>query len=118
MKTKLLFTFLFCGFLIQAQHKKASNKHPKSIYTLNLENDQNGNFAVNNRLHITGFSFVFVKDEDMENGNFSVAFKDVFKKPSSFIYDDYNSFYNNNFLKGFLRKYDPTRWEPREIISQ
>lgn len=117
--TTLLILFLFCGHLVKAQQKQVvKTSQQKSIYTLQLTQNTNDYTSLNNRLKLTNFNFVFVNDEDIDNGTFNIAFKNIGKKPSTFIYDDYNNYRDNNLLKGFFRKHDLTRWLPNELRLQ
>lgn len=104
---------ILLNFSLNAQ-KKASNSKtlPISIYTLNTFSiDYNSYSLLNKKLNLTNFKFVFVKAEDLDNNIFSIETNNIGKKPSEFIFDDYKRYQNNNLLKGFFRKHDPTRWE-------
>ena len=111
----LLMTVTFYG-----QNKKIiQKKAPISIYTFNLmENDINSTSALNERLKLTNYKFVTVDLEDIETNTASLDFKYLDRKPSNFIYDDYKKYQDNNLLKGFLLKNDPTRWNLHRIENR
>jgi hypothetical protein len=54
---------------------------------------------------------VIVDQIDLDTNTFSMNTKNLGRKPSEFIYDDYKRYQDNNLLKGFLLKNDPTRWD-------
>lgn len=114
MKTSYLFlitVFLFKLSLNAQKLDKITSKKPISIYTLSkISVDKNGFSAVNKKLNLKNFNFVFVDVIDLDLNQFSIDSKYVYKKPSEFIYDDFNRYQNRNLLKGFLIKNDPTRW--------
>ena len=110
---KINFTFItlfIISFSVKAQKNNLDSKHlPTSIYTFNsFTKDTHSFSSINKKLNLTNFEFVYA--EDLDYNQFTMRFKNIGKTPSEFIYDDYNSFQNNNLLKGFLMKYDPTRW--------
>ena len=112
-KIFLLLVFLFISISITSQNSnEASKKLPNSIYTLNSFNNSNDFYAINKKLNLTDFSFVYVNQTDLDLNLFSFDTKNLSKKPSEFIYDDYKRYQDNNLLKGFLLKNDPTRWHP------
>lgn len=109
------FCCVFLGyFLVNAQENTTKKTLPTSIYFFDLQEDNNDFALLNNRLKLAGLSFVLINNEDIDNGSFSVNFSDIGKKPSKFIYDDYERYQKNNLLKGFFKKYDPTRWIPNK----
>ncbi len=114
MKKTLLFlpVMLLISVSFFAQKRAIiKQKAPVSIYTFNsLEKDVNSISSLNKRLNLTSFNFVIVDADDIDNNIASMSFKDIGTKPSEYIYDDYKRYQNNNFLKGFLTKNDPTRW--------
>ena len=112
MKKCTLIIFLLFTLVSFAQKiENATIKLPKSIYTLNyFSEDKNGFSEVNKRLNITSYKFAFVSALDIETNRMTINSRNVGIKPSKFIYDDYNSYQNNNLLKGFLVENDPTRW--------
>jgi hypothetical protein len=109
MKTKIIFLTLalVCSFSINAQQK--SHK-PNSIYTLTTNLTKSGFSSLNQKLQLSDFNFVYVDLLDLDLNQFSVDFNNIGKHPSTLIYDDYNAYRDENLLKGFRLKYDPTRW--------
>lgn len=122
---KFNFLVLFILFLSSSVYgQKISNlqkKVPVSIYTIQGIKDVNGFSLLNKKLKLNSFDFIFTDLIDLDTGFASIAFKDIGKTPTKLIYDDYKSYYDNNFLKGFLLKYDPTRsinhCEPNHIVQ-
>lgn len=111
---KIILILFFSVFLlssVKAQDLfKIQKTPPVSIYTINaIKGDKNGFYLLNKKLNIGKFHFVFVNQIDIDTGFASIALRDIGKKPTTLILDDYKSYYDNNFLKGFLLKYDPTR---------
>ena len=114
MKTNYLFLslILLFSFSINAQKTNTStSKKPVSIYTVsNLLNSNNNFSAINKKLKLNNFDFVYVDQMDLDLNLFSFEFKDIGKNPTAFIYDDYVAYRDENLLKGFLLENDPTRW--------
>jgi hypothetical protein len=114
MKTKyLLFTALFLiGFSVSAQSTTStSTKKPASIYSFsNVMNNSNSFSAVNKKLRLLKLDFVIVDQIDIDTRRFSIDVKDIGKTPTAFIYDDYRKYQDENLLKGFLEKNDPSYW--------
>lgn len=114
MKTNYLFLsfVLLFSFSINAQKTNTStSKKPVSIYTVsNLLNSNNNFSAINKKLKLNNFDFVYVDQMDLNLNLFSFEFKDLGKNPTAFIYDDYVAYRDENLLKGFLLENDPTRW--------
>ena len=114
MKLKnILFTvFLLINLSFFAQKKTTStSKKPASIYTFSkFSIDKNSFSALNKKLNLKDFNFVFVDIIDSEFNEFTLDVKNSYKEPSEFIYDNLKRYQNNNLLKGFLLKNDPTRW--------
>ena len=114
MKTNYLFlTLIFLlSFSINAQKTTTSTlKKPVSIYAAsNLLNSNNNFSAINKKLKLNNFDFVYVDQMDLDLNLFSFEFKDIGKNPTAFIYDDYVAYKDENLLKGFLLENDPTRW--------
>lgn len=108
----LFIVVFFVSISVNAQKKDANiKKLPTSIYTFNpLGKDLNGISAINKKLNLKSFDFVFVDIVDIDLNQYSIDIKNVYKVPSEFIYDDLRRYQNSNLLKGFLRKNDPTRW--------
>ncbi len=114
MKTNYLFLsfVLLFSFSMNAQKTNTStSKKPVSIYTVsNLLNSNNNFSAINKKLKLNNFDFVYVDQMDLDLNLFSFEFKDIGKNPTAFIYDDYVAYRDENLLKGFLLENDPTRW--------
>jgi hypothetical protein len=114
MKTKhfaLAFIFLFSISINSQQITKSPSKKPVSIYTFsNFLNGENSFSAINKKLKLANLNFVFVDEIAMDLNQFSFDFIDLGKTPTAFIYDDYKRYQDQNLLKGFLLKNDPTRW--------
>ncbi|WP_339886049.1 hypothetical protein [Polaribacter vadi] len=114
MKNNYLFLMLIflLSFSINAQKTTTSTlKKSASIYTVSgLFNASNNFSAINKKLKLNNFDFVYVDQMDLDLNQFSFQFKDLGKNPTAFIYDDYAAYRDENLLKGFLLDNDPTRW--------
>lgn len=114
MKNNYLFLMLIflLSFSINAQKTTTSTlKKSASIYTVSgLFNASNNFSAINKKLKLNNFDFVYVDQMDLDLNQFSFQFKDLGKNPTAFIYDDYVAYRDENLLKGFLLDNDPTRW--------
>jgi hypothetical protein len=64
------------------------------------------------------FNFLTVSFGEINKNSFLISDKNLTTKATKFIYDDYKSYRDENLLKGFLQKYDPTRWDPINFTSQ
>ena len=62
------------------------------------------------------YSFTTVSFEDIDNGLFLISDTNLSTKATRFIYDDYKSYRDENLLKGFLQKYDLTRWQACQFL--
>lgn len=103
--------FLFSIAINAQEQDKDSSKKPTSIYTLSaITINENGFSAINEKLKLSNFKFVYVDGVDLDINRFSINSKYFGKKPSGFIYDDFKRYQDKNLLKGFLLKNDPTRW--------
>jgi len=104
--------FLFLVSMLHAQDtQKNKEKLPNSIYTFNYFSENPfDNFWAQKKVQFSVYDFVHVSFDDLNNNAFSINLKDIGKKPSRFIYDDYVKYDRNYFLKDFFRKHDPTRW--------
>ncbi|TXD47878.1 hypothetical protein [Polaribacter sp. IC073] len=111
---------LFLSISLYAQKTNTpQQKAPVSIYTFNsLDKDVNSISSLNKRLKLTSYKFVIVKADDIATKVASINFSAIGKKPSASIYDDYRKHQNNNLLKGFLYKNDPTRWNLHRIENR
>ena len=111
-KSSVIPLFLFLCFSLNAQ------KLPTSIYTFSSLNTVNKVYTLNKKLNLTNHTFVIVDQIDLDTNAFSMNTKNLGRKPSEFIYDDYKRYQDNNLLKGFLLKNDPTRWNPINFKSR
>lgn len=103
--------FLFVSISINAQKTLLPiKKLPKSIYVFSYFPDfRVNNFSTQKSLTFPSYDFVFVRFNDLESNSFSLNLKNMWKKPTRLIYDDYAR-YNQSLAKDFFRKFDPTRW--------
>ena len=117
MKNKLLLLVLTLLFSITINAQKTASNLPiknPSIYTsYQLYNDENDFTAINKKLKLNNFKFVFVNLSDLEYDRLSVDLYSLYNTPSNFIFDDYKRYQDRYLLKGFLLKNDPTRWNLR-----
>lgn len=114
MKLKnILFTiFLLINLSLFAQKTTTSTlKKPASIYTVSgLFNANNSFSAINKKLKLNNFNFAYLDLNDSDANPYSLRLRNFGKTPTALIYDDYKSYRDENLLKGFLVKNDPTRW--------
>jgi hypothetical protein len=109
--TFIAIIFLSCITINAQKNDKTVSIKPISIYTVSsFSNDENSFFAINKKLKLSNFNFVIVDGLDLDLNRFSLNSKNLGKKPSTFIYDDFKRYQDRNLLKGFLLKNDPTRW--------
>ena len=120
MKKIILLIAFFSVTITQVNAQKTALKKkviskkivPKSIYTVSLfENDANGFSAVNKKLNLSTFKFLFsFKTPVFEDGyyNLTVASENSGKKTRSFLTNDTKYYFNS-----FIRKNDPTKWPTR-----
>ena len=105
-----IIVIFFSSVSFFAQQKKTDTKEfPVSIYTLNtFSENKNGFSAVNKRLKLSNFDFVYVRDI---NFGYKLFSRNSFKERTSseFIYDNYMRFQDTKLFLDFLRKNDPTR---------
>lgn len=110
MKYLLLTATLLFSVSFFAQKNNTSMK-PLSIYTqTTLLNSKNSFSAINKKLKLNNFHFIYVNQNDLDLNLFSFQFSDIGKTPSALIYDDLIAYRDENLLKGFLLENDPTRW--------
>ena len=105
----LLFTLLFNG----NGFSQSSVNTPKSIYTYLVTPSKNSFSSLNRKLNLKGFHFVYVDLLALDVNQFltyTTYTNTTSNKPSLLIYDDYKAYRDENLLKGFRLKYDPTRW--------
>jgi hypothetical protein len=121
MKNLLLLFILFITTLGFSQQKPSVNNTilPASIYTFKIRDTFTPNYtSVNKNLNFKKtYSFAAVSFEDIDKNRFMVTENNLTNNVTKFIYDDYNSYKDNNLLKGFFEKYDLTRWQPRNFIA-
>jgi hypothetical protein len=108
---------LFVGSFCFSQQKTTNNNFiPVSIYTTSFQvktNTTPSYASLKKNLNFKKYyKFSTVSFEDIDNGQFLISDKNLSTKTTIFIYDDYKSYRDENLLKGFLKKYDPTRWDP------
>ena len=107
----ILLCFIICGITHAQKLQSQIEKVPNSIYTFNYFSENPfDNFWAQKKVQFSVYDFVHVSFDDLNNNAFSINLKDVWKKPSRFIYDDYVKYNRDYFLKDFFRKHDPTRW--------
>lgn len=110
LQKKVLPLFVLVYFFTLSFFAQQKVNQPKSIYTYSSISLTNSSFALNNKLKLKGFDFVYVNLLDLDLNQFSIDFANFSKTPSPLIYDDYNAYRDENFLKGFRLENDPTRW--------
>ena len=108
---------LFVGSFCFSQQKTTNNNFiPVSIYTtsFSVKTDINPAYAsLKKNLNFKNYyKFSTISFEDIDSGQFLISDKNLSTKATIYIYDDYKSYRDENLLKGFLQKYDPTRWDP------
>ena len=120
MKKNIFFILtLFVGSFCYSQQQKSTNSKllPISIYTATFLSTKNVNSptytSVAKNLNFSNYyKFVTVSFDDIDSNRFLISDDNLGTKATIFIYDDYKSYRDENLLKGFLQKYDPTRWDP------
>jgi len=114
MKKLLLFlplSLLMSSFFYAQKVVKITNKAPVSIYAFNsLEKDNFSISLLNKRLQLKSFNSIIVDIHDVDQKIYPLTFMEIGERTSGYIYDDYKSYQNNNFLKEFLFNNNPTRW--------
>ena len=108
---------LFVGSFCFSQQKTTNNNFiPVSIYTtsFSVKTDINPSYAsLKKNLNFKNYyKFSTISFEDIDSGQFLISNKNLSTKATIYIYDDYKSYRDENLLKGFFQKYDPTRWDP------
>jgi len=112
-----LLLILFVGSFCFSQQKTTNNNFiPVSIYTtsFSVKTDTTPLYSslkknLNFKNH---YKFSTISFEDIDSGQFLISDNIISTKATVFIYDDYKSYRDENLLKGFLQKHDPTRWDP------
>lgn len=112
MKTKApsFVIFLFVAITVYGQNKSNTKPLPQSIYTVSSFQNSFSYSFINKKLRLNNFSFVYADPNALDLNQFSVRLRDIGKKPSMFLLEDYQKYQDGNLLKGFQFKYDPTRW--------
>jgi len=116
-KHTTLFILLFVGSFCFSQQKTTNKSFsPISIYTINLLEKSNNTpsySSIKKNLQLKEkYKFTTVSFDDIDSGEFTISSNNLTVKSTRFIYDDYKSYRDENLLKGFLQKYDLTRWDP------
>ncbi|MGY0407652.1 MAG: hypothetical protein ACWIPJ_04765 [Polaribacter sp.] len=114
--SSILFILTFFVAVSLYAQKQRNIRVPVSIYTSAISNNRFNFSTINKKLDLSNFSFIFVSTEDLEFNLFSIDAKNIDKKPSKFICDDYDYKRNQdrNLSKDFLFKNDPTYWNLHE----
>ena len=102
----ILCTFLVIGVSFSQQKVKT----PKSIYTYSSIPQKNSFYALNKKLNLRDFTFVYVDLLALDVNQFLTLKNNFGKTPSSLIYDDFKAYRDEYLLKGFRLENDPTRW--------
>jgi len=114
-KYAFLLLTLFVGRFCFSQ-QQTTNTIPISIYTSSFQlkvEDKPTYSSINKSLNLKKkYKFSTISFEDIDNKQFVISSKNLTTKATRFIYDDYKSYRDENLLKGFLQKNDPTRWDP------
>jgi len=114
MKKGLLFLTVFLWIPISINAQKTNiNKHkaPISIYTFNtLKKDTQSISSLSKRLNISTFSFILADTHNIDQKIYPLNFKEIGDKAPAYVYDSYEKYQDNTFLKEFLFDNDPTRW--------
>lgn len=112
-----LLLILFVGSFCFSQQKTTNNNFiPVSIYTTSFQVKTvlNPSYSsLKKNLNFKNYyKFSTISFEDIDSGQFLISDKNLTTKSTTFIYDDYKSYRDENLLKDFLQKHDPTRWDP------
>lgn len=111
MKATLLCIFLSLFGTLSASAQSKAQVKPKSIYTFSATNTLSfDKVTLNKRLNLTGHKFVYIDLLDLDTNILSLNARNIGRKPTKWIHDDYFKYRDENLLKGFRLKYDPTRW--------
>jgi len=112
-KIFLLFIIFLCANISMYAQKTSTNisKAPISIYTFNsLKKDTHSISSINKRLNIKPFYLVIANNHNVDQKIYPLNFKEIGEQTTEYIYDDYEKYQDNTFLKEFLFDNDPTRW--------
>jgi hypothetical protein len=87
------------------------SKAPLSIYTFNsLKKDTHSISSISKRLNINPFYLAIANDHNVDQKIYPLNFKEIGAQTKAYVYDDYEKYQDNTFLKEFLFANDPTRW--------
>ncbi|MFA5297451.1 MAG: hypothetical protein WC389_04505 [Lutibacter sp.] len=112
IKKRILFlSIVFSTFIAFSQEKNDTVKKtiiPVSLYNLPQQTPSLiSNYNINKSLHLTGFNFIILDKNDIENGFFTISASNFKREPSNYIYDDYQKIYRNMALKSaFFKGHD------------
>ena len=112
-KIFLLFIIFLCTDIsMHAQEASTSmSKVSVSIYTFNsLKKDAHTISSISRRLNINPFYSATPNDHNVDQKIYPLNFKETGEQTTEYIYDDYEKYQDNTFLKEFLFANDPTRW--------
>ncbi len=121
---KKLFLFLPLGLLMSpffyAQKAiQITNRAPVSIYAFNSLKKNNFSISLlNKRLQLKSFNSIIVDIHNVDQKIYPLNFMEIGERTSAYVYDDYESYQNNNFLKEFLFDNNPTRWNLRCVKNR
>ena len=111
MKVRLFIFLLSFAFHYSVSAQKSTAIKPQSIYAISHILTGNSTYSnLNQQLKLTDYQFVFVDQLDLDINQFSIEMRNFGRKPTQWIHDDYLKYRDENLLKGFRLKYDPTRW--------
>ena len=112
----LLLTLFVGSFCFSQQQATNNNFIPVSIYTTSFQPtaDKTPSYtSINKDLNLKKqYKFSTISFEEIDDNQFVISTENISTKATKFIYDDYKSYRDENLLKGFLQKHDPTRWDP------
>ena len=108
----MVVVFDFC--FSQTQKETNLTTMPLSIYSyssLKLKNFNTAYSPIQKSINTKPtYTFITVSSKKIAQHRFLISDGNLINKPSQFIYDDYKSYRDENLLKGFIQKYDITRW--------
>ncbi len=110
----LLFILFVGGFCFSQQKTTNNNFIPISIYTtsflVNKDSTPSYSSIQKNLKFKSYYKSSTVSYEVVDSEQFLNSSRNITTKTTRFIYDDYKNYRDEKLLKGFLEKYDPTRW--------
>ena len=122
MKKLFLFlplSLLMSPFFYAQKVIKITNRAPISIYAFNsLEKNNFSISLLNKRLQLKSFNSIIVDIHNVDQKIYPLNFMEIGERKSAYVYDDYESYQNNNFLKEFLFDNNPTRWNLRCVKNR